>query len=158
MRYIYYIATVVGIYRKVIDEYCNDKENYTYNSDYEKILRAVANRDSISQFFLGNYGKECQYYNGRVEVSNQDFLGIVLAYDENTKVATIEQRNYFKLGDEVEFFGPNLETFTYKVEEIIDEDGNNIDIVRHPKQVVKMRVDTKLYPNDMMRIKNVLTK
>lgn len=158
MRSIYYIATVVGIYRKVIDKYCNDKENYTYNSDYEKILRAVANRDSISQFFLGNYGKECQYYNGRVEVSNQDFLGIVLAYDENTKVATIEQRNYFKLGDEVEFFGPNLETFTYKVEEIIDEDGNNIDIVRHPKQVVKMRVDIKLYPNDMMRIKNVLTK
>lgn len=158
MRSIYYIATVVGIYRKVIDEYCNDKENYTYNSDYEKILRAVANRDSISQFFLGNYGKECQYYNGRVEVSNQDFLGIVLAYDENTKVATIEQRNYFKLGDLVEFFGPNLETFTYKVEEIIDEDGNNIDIVRHPKQVVKMRVDTKLNPNDMMRIKNVLTK
>lgn len=158
MRSIYYIATVVGIYRKVIDEYCNDKENYTYNSDYEKILRAVANRDSISQFFLGNYGKECQYYNGRVEVSNQDFLGIVLAYDENTKVATIEQRNYFKLGDEVEFFGPNLETFTCKVEEIIDEDGNNIDIVRHPKQVVKMRVDTKLYPSDMMRIKNVLTK
>ena len=158
MRSIYYIATVVGIYRKVIDEYCNDKENYTYNSDYEKVLRAVANRDSISQFFLGNYGKECQYYNGRVEVSNQDFLGIVLEYDDNTKVATIQQRNYFKLGDEVEFFGPNLETFTYKVEEIIDEDGNKIDIVRHPKQVVKMRVDTKLSPNDMMRIKNVLTK
>ena len=158
MRSIYYIATVVGIYRKVIDEYCNDKENYTYNSDYEKILRAVANRDSISQFFLGNYGKECQYYNGRVEVSNQDFLGIVLEYDDNTKVATIQQRNYFKLGDEVEFFGPNLENFTYKVEEIIDEDGNKIDIVRHPKQVVKMRVDTKLSPNDMMRIKNVLTK
>ena len=158
MRSIYYIATVVGIYRKVIDEYCNDKENYTYNSDYEKVLRAVANRDSISQFFLGNYGKECQYYNGRVEVSNQDFLGIVLEYDDNTKVATIQQRNYFKLGDEVEFFGPNLETFTYKVEEIIDEDGNKIDIVRHPKQVLKMRVDTKLSPNDMMRIKNVLTK
>ena len=158
MRSIYYIATVVGIYRKVIDEYCNDKENYTYNSDYEKVLRAVANRDSISQFFLGNYGKECQYYNGRVEVSNQDFLGIVLEYDDNTKVATIQQRNYFKLGDEVEFFGPNLENFTYKVEEIIDEDGNKIDIVRHPKQVVKMRVDTKLSPNDMMRIKNVLTK
>ena len=74
------------------------------------------------------------------------------------KDALLEQRNYFKLGDEVEFFGPNLETFTYKVEEIIDEDGNNIDIVRHPKQVVKMRVDTKLNPNDMMRIKNVLTK
>ena len=158
MRSIYYIATVVGIYRKVIDEYCNDKENYTYNSDYEKVLRAVANRDSISQFFLGNYGKECQYYNGRVEVSNQDFLGIVLEYDDNTKVATVQQRNYFKLGDEVEFFGPNLENFTYKVEEIIDEDGNKIDIVRHPKQVVKMRVDTKLSPNDMMRIKNVLTK
>ena len=31
MRSLYYIATVVSIYRKVIDEYCNDKKNDKYN-------------------------------------------------------------------------------------------------------------------------------
>lgn len=153
MRSIYYIATVVGIYRKVIDEYLNNKESYEYNSEYERILRNCANRDSVSQFFLGNYGADCQYYNGRVEISNQDFLGIVLDYNEKDNIVTLEQRNYFKAGDIVEFFGPNTETFTYEIPEIIDENNELIDVVRHPRQVVKLKIDKKLSANDMMRIK-----
>ena len=82
MRSIYYIATVVSIYRKAIDEYYQYKENYTYNKDREKILRRCANRDSVAQFFNNINDFECGYYNGREEVSNQDFLGIILDYDE----------------------------------------------------------------------------
>ena len=153
MRSTYYIATVVSIYRKVIDEYLNKKNNYTYNKEYEKILRRCANRDSIPQFFNGIYDSSCSYYNGRVEVSNQDFLGIVLDYDENTKIATIEERNYFKKGDIVEIFGPNHNIITKRIDEIIDEEGNNIEVVRHPKQVVKIKRDETVYVDDMMRIK-----
>jgi putative protease len=155
MRSVYYIATVVGIYRKVIDEYNDNPNNYEYNSDYEKVLRSCANRDNVSQFFSGNYGKDSQYYNGREEVSNQDFLGIVLDYNEGKKVVTIEQRNYFKTGDIVEFFGPKTETFTYTIDKIIDEEGNSIDIVRHPRQIVKIYLDKPLNKNDMMRVKIV---
>ena len=154
MRSVYYIATVISTYRKAIDEYLSG--NYEYNEDYENILNNVANRDSISQFFNGNFGKESQYYNGRIEYSNQDFLGIVLDYDEKTKIAKIEQRNYFKVGDTIEFFGPN-KVFSYKIEEIFDADMNNIDIVRHPKEIVYLKVDTKLEKYDMLRIKK-LTK
>lgn len=151
MRSVYYIATVVGIYRKAIDEYFHNKEKYEYNEEYEKVLRNCANRDSISQFFNENYGLESQYYNGRVEVSNQDFLGLVLDYKDN--IVTLEQRNYFKVGDVVEFFGPNTKTFKYTIKKVIDEEGNEIDIVRHPKQVVTMVVDKPLEKFDMMRIK-----
>ena len=153
MRSVYYIATVVGIYRKVIDDYYNNVDDKDKLKEYENTLRACANRDSVSQFLLNNFGKECQYYNGRVEVSNQDFLGIVLDYNENNKVATIEQRNYFKKGDIVEFFGPNMEPITYTIDKVNDEENNIIDIVRHPKQVVTMVVENKLNKNDMMRIK-----
>ena len=153
MRSTYYIATVVSIYRKVIDEYLNKKNNYTYNKEYEKILRRCANRDSIPQFFNGIYDSSCSYYNGRVEVSNQDFLGIVLDYDENTKIATIEERNYFKKGDIVEIFGPNHNIITKRIDEIIDEEGNNIEVVRHPKQVVKIKIDDHIEVDDMIRIK-----
>jgi putative protease len=153
MRSTYYIATVVSIYRKVIDEYLNQKDNYTYNKEYEKILRRCANRDSIPQFFNGIYDSSCSYYNGRVEVSNQDFLGIVLDYDENTKIATIEERNYFKKGDIVEIFGPNHNIITKRIDEIIDEEGNNIEVVRHPKQVVKIKIDDHIEVDDMIRIK-----
>ena len=151
MRSIYYIATVVGIYRKVIDTYYNDKENFKYDEKLEKVLTRCANRDSISQFFNGNFGKESQYYNGRVEVSNQDFLGLVLDYKDG--IVTLQQRNYFKKGDVVEFFGPNLDAFEYTINEVYDEDGNQIDIVRHPKQIVSFKVPKELHQFDMMRIK-----
>ena len=153
MRSVYYIATVISIYRKVIDEYCNQKDNYEYNKEYEKILRRCANRDSVPQFFNGVYDSTCSYYNGREEISNQDFLGIILDYDENTKIATIEQRNYFKKGDIVEIFGPKHNIITYKLDKIIDDDGNEIEIVRHPRQVVKIKVEDTLYTDDMIRVK-----
>ncbi len=152
MRSIYYIATVVGIYRKAIDDYY--KQKYVYNSDYENILSRVANRDSIVQFFDGNYDENCSYYNNRIEISNQDFLGVVIDYDKEKKMAKIEQRNYFKKGDIVEFFGPdNVVGRSYLIDEIYDSDKNKIEIVRHPKQIVYLKVDMTLNKYDLMRIK-----
>ena len=151
MRSQYYIATVVSIYRKIIDNYYNNVVDFEYDS-YEHVLRNCANRDSITQFYDSNYDSSCSYYNGRVEVSNQDFLGIVLDYDFDKKLATIEERNYFKKGDIVEAFGPNG-LYTFQVNEIYDENGEIIDVVRHPRQIVKVKVDCQLYTDDMIRIK-----
>lgn len=152
MRSIYYIATVVSVYRKVIDRYLADKKNYQYLESEEQILRNCANRDSVPQFFNGSYGHDCSYYNGRVEVSNQDFLGIVKEYDSEKKEAIIEQRNYFKKGDIVEIFGPHHDVITYTVSDIFDEEGILIDIVRHPRQIVRISIEEKVEPYDMIRI------
>lgn len=149
MRSIYYLATVVSTYRKVIDEYCNNKEKYEYNLKYEQILRRCANRDSVPQFFNGIFDKNMQYYNGRMEVSNQDFIGLILDYKDG--YAKIEQRNYFKKGDKVTIFGPD-EEFSFVIEEILDEEKNPIEIVRHPKQIVYVRVPKKVSVNNMMKI------
>lgn len=153
MRSIYYIATVVNIYRKAIDEYLNNSDNYAYNEEYEKVIRNCSNRDSIPQFYNDTNDETCVYYNGREEISNQDFLGIVIDYDESKKEITIEQRNYFKKGDIVEFFGPNMETFTYEVDKIIDENDEIIEIVRHPRQVIRMPISVKLNKFSLMRKK-----
>lgn len=155
MRSIYYIATVVNIYRKVIDEYCKHQELYTYNNEYEKVLSNCANRESVPQFFNGVYDSSCQYYNGREEVSNQDFLGIILDYDVKTNMATVEQRNYFSTGDVVEIFGPDIDTITTTISEIYDEKDNLIEVVRHPKQIVKIKIKEKVYPNNLIRIKRI---
>jgi len=153
MRSIYYIATIVGTYRKVIDNYCNEINNYEYNLRDEQILRSCANRDAVSQFYDGTNDYTCQYYNGREEVSNQDFLGVILEYNKKTKIAKVEQRNYFKVGDTIEIFGPNISDITLKLEGIFDEEMNPIDIVRHPKQIVYFNVDEEVFPNDLIRIK-----
>lgn len=153
MRSIYYIATIVGTYRKVIDNYCNKINNYEYNLKDEQILRSCANRDAVSQFYDGTNDYTCQYYNGREEVSNQDFLGVILEYNKETKLAKVEQRNYFKVGDTIEIFGPNISDTTLKIKEIFDAEMNPIDIVRHPKQIVYFKVDEEVFPNDLIRIK-----
>ena len=151
MRSIYYVSTVILIYRRLIDKI----ENNTLTEEYARyalnVLNRVANRDSAPQFFNKMPGVDEQYYLGRMELSNQDFLGLVLDYEDG--YITLEQRNNFKVGDTVQFFGPNIETFDYTIENILDEDGNSIEIARHPQMIVKLKVPRKLEKNDMMRIK-----
>jgi len=153
MRSIYYIATITSIYRKVIDEFCEDSLNYTYNKEYEKILSCCANRDSVSQFFNGTNDESLQYYNDRMEISNQDFLGLILDYDDINNIVTIEQRNFFKKGDVVEIFGPNDEYIEFEIDKIYDEADNLIEIVRHPNQIVKIPLNISVSKMSMMRIK-----
>lgn len=151
MRSIYYVATIVNIYRKAIDEYY-ENECIKNIEEKIKIVRRCANRDSIVQFFNGVNDYTCGYYNGRFEESNQDFLGVVLEYNDKTKVAVIEQRNYFKKGDIVDIFGPKHDTYTIKVDDIFDENNNIIDVVRHPRQVISMVIDKDIKSGDIIRI------
>ena len=155
MRSIYYVSTVLLAYRRMIDAALNgtltlEKENY-----YLKVLNRCANRESTPQFFDKLPGENEQYWNGRTEVSNQDFLGLVLDYDESTKMATLEVRNYFESGYETEFFGPNHETFSYIVNTIYDDNNEKINVCNHPKSIVKLSVDARLEKNDMMRLKMI---
>ena len=155
MRSVYYIATVINVYRHLIDKIVNKTLDDAYTKYSLSVLNRCANRDSTEQFFNGLPGVNEQYFlSDRVEVSNKDFLGIVDSYDSETGIVTLEQRNYFKPGDVVEFFGPNLEPTTYTIpENIMDEDGNLIEVANHPKMIVKFKVPFKLCQYDMMRIK-----
>ena len=154
MRSVYYIATVINTYRKLIDKVKEGTLTEEYSKYSLDILNRCANRDSTAQFFENFPGKNEQYFLGREEVSNKDFLGIVLDYDKEAKMVTLEQRNYFKPGDVVEFFGPGYEAITFTIpEEIYDEKGEKLDVARHPQMVVKFKCDIQLSPNDMMRLK-----
>ncbi len=154
MRSIYYIATIVNIYKNLINKIVNKTNTIEYTNYCINILNRCANRDSTSQFYKNIPGINEQYFiNDNIEVSNQDFLGIIKYYDKENNIVTIEQRNYFKVGDEVEFFGPSIDTFSYKIEELYDNDMNNIEIANHPQMVVKMPIKTELFECDMMRIK-----
>lgn len=153
MRSIYYIATVILSYRKMIDAANNNTLTKSDEKYYLKVLNRCANRESTPQFFDKLPGVNEEYWQGRTEVSNQDFLGLVLDYDDETNYATIEVRNYFKKGDEVQFIGPNIETFNYKINKIYNDQDEIIDVCRHPKSIIKIIVSKKLNKFDMMRVK-----
>lgn len=152
MKSIHYIATVVSVYRKVIDAYAEDPQNFKIKPEWLIELDKCANRDTASSFFEGTPGYQQQMFgNESNKKSPYDFCGLVLDYDEATKIATIQQRNHFKPGQEVEFFGPEIEGFKQIVDTIYDEEGNELDAARHPLQIVQFKVDHPIYPNNMMR-------
>ena len=153
MRSIYYVATVILVYRRIIDKIIKGNLTMKDKEYYLSILNRCANRESTPQFYDKLPGPSEQYFNGREEASNQDFLGLVLEYDDDNHVAKIEQRNYFKVGDDVQFFGPDINTTNYVVREIYDENNNIIDIARHPQMIVYLHVDIPLKYGDMMRLK-----
>lgn len=151
MKSIHYIATVVSVYRKVMDAYCADPENFVIKQEWLEELDKCANRETATAFFEGVPGYKEQMFGNHSKKTTFDFAGLVLDYDAETQMVTLQQRNYFKPGDEVEFFGPEIENFTHVVEKIWDEDGNELDVARHPLQIVKFKMDKPVYPNNMMR-------
>lgn len=153
MRSNYYVATVINTYRSLIDDYYDNKLTSEKLSYYKKVLEKVANREATIQFWDKVPTVSEQYYLGRNEASNQDFLGIVKSYDEDNNFVTITERNCFKKGDEVEVFGPNIETFSFTIPDIYDEDGNLLEAARHPEQIIKFKLNKRVYENDIIRVK-----
>lgn len=153
MRSIYYIATIILCYRRVIDKILNNSLTEEDKKYYLKILNRCANRESAPQFYHSIPTYKEQYYALRDEESNQDFLGIVKEYDEKTHLATIEERNYFKIGDKVQFIGPNLETFDDVITEIYDEKDNPLEVANKPRMIIKIKVSKPVSVNDLMRVK-----
>lgn len=152
MRGTYYIATVISCYRNLIDAYYNNNWTKSNLERNLKLLSRVANRESTSQYFMKEATYKDQYYLDRMKVSNQDFLGLILDYDEKTSLATIEQRNYFKVGDKVNIFGPEKCDFDFEITEILNENDEKIEIARHPKEILKIKVPKHVTKDSMMRV------
>ena len=153
MKSLYYIATVANAYRTIMDKKIDgtlDDETLAY---YKKVLNRVSNRENISQFYNGVPGVEGQYYSGREEVSNQDFLAVVLDYDRDKNEAIIEQRNKFSVGDTVEVFGPTTSVQKLKIEYIIDEDEISQESACHPQEKLRINMPFEVKNGDIIRVK-----
>ena len=151
MKSEYYIATVVRCYRRLIDAIYNN-EDIDYNYYLEEIKKAE-NRETSSGFLKGDVTVEEQLYDSN-DHPTKEFVGYVLDYDVDKKIATIEQRNHFKVGDTLEFFGPKLENTVYVVKKMWTVDGETVEVAPHPKQVLQLETDFVVTRGDMIRKKN----
>lgn len=156
MRSIYYLATVIGSYRTLIDSYYNNKLTDEVMAEEEKILSRVANREVSTHYFMKEADFSDQYYTGRVEISNQDYLGQVLEYNRESKLIKILERNYFELGDKVELFTPNGDRVQFTVSSLFDSDMNEIDVARHPDNVYYLYLDTDIDISDYSMIRKCI--
>lgn len=144
MRSLYYLATVIGTYRKIIDACYDNKLTDEFLNKQINILNRVANRETSTHYFLKEADYNDQYYTGRQELSNQDYLGLVLSYDKDKGLLTLSERNYFEKGWEVELFTPNGDVISFIIDEIYDESMNPIGVARHPEEVLNIKLDTDI--------------
>lgn len=152
MKSLYYIATVANSYRTIIDKKINNSLTQKDINYYKKVLQRVSNRENASQFFKCVPGVEGQYFTGRQELSNQDFLGLVKSYDKSTKTALIEQRNKFSVGDSIEVFGPYTKLNKFIVKSIINDKNCSVSSASHPQELVKVEIPFEVKENDILRV------
>lgn len=151
MKSIHYVATVVNAYRQAIDAYFEDPERYELKREWLEEIYKAANRPLNTGFFFGVPDHEDHIFGPEDKRIDYDFAGLVVDYDEATGIATVQQRNHFKPGQDVEFFGPGGTFFKQKVGELTDTEGAVLDAARHPLQLVKFKVEQPVKAMDMMR-------
>ena len=149
MRSMYYIATVVDAYKKVRDMVLNNTLTEEKLNYYKKVLNRVSNRENRPQFFDKDPSVNEQYYTGREEASNQDFLGLIKSSDD---LVQIEQRNNFKIGDEIEVFGPNTAPQKFTLEYMVNEKMEETNVARHPREILYIKVPFKVNSGDILRV------
>lgn len=149
----YYVATVVGAYRREIDRYLADPENYVFNeAEYDELCK-VSHRPYTTGFYFGKPDENSQVYTSSSYIRDYDLVGIVQSYDAATGIATISQRNRFFKGDEVEIIQPMRTFFAQTIDSMTDENGNEIEVANHAEQIVKFKIAEPVVSGAMLRKK-----
>ena len=149
----YEVATVVGAYRLEIDRYFADPENYKFNPEELDELCKVSHRPYTTGFYYHKPDSQTQVYTSSSYIREYNLVGIVLDYDEETRIATITQRNRFFKGDEVEIMHPMQPYFRQVIGDMVNEDGESIDVANHAEMIVKFKTDRPVAKGDMLRMK-----
>lgn len=151
MKTTYYVATVIRAYRLAIDHYYKNPKGWRFNPEWLEEIRKASHRDFTTGFYLDKPGHEEHIYGDQSYIRGYSFIGIVKDYDEKTKIATIEQRNRFFRGDNIEIIGPNEKMIKMPITKMWDEEDNEIEVAPHPQQIVKMIINERVEPYYILR-------
>ena len=147
----YYVASIIKIYREEIDKYCADPDNYVFDEKQYDELCKVSHRPYSTGFYFGKPTENEQVYTSSSYIRDYDIAGIVTDYDENTKTATISQRNKFVIGEEVEIIQPSKPFFAQTVKYMENDRGESIESAPHAAMTVKMPMEQPVCKNAMLR-------
>ena len=96
---------------------------------------------------------EALLLNTGVENPTQAFIALVVKEKDENGYTTIEVRNYFEKGDSIECFMPNGKTINIKMPTMYTLENEKIDVARHPKQILKIKINKDLPVNTFIRKK-----
>ena len=137
----YYVARTAQTYRQAIDDAVAGKP---FDPNLMFQLDALANRGYTDGFYTRKRSSATQNYEtGNSKFDVQRFVGEVVGYDEETKLAELIVKNRFSVGDSVELVNPGGNV-TFIVESINDARyGRPMDVAPGSGHQVKIPVPVK---------------
>lgn len=153
MKSVFYVATVVGAYRRALDAYEENPEKYTYKNEWLEEASKASHRQFTTGFYFNKTTHKDQDYITSSYTRDYSFVGMVKEYDPKSRRAIIEQRNKLVVGDEIEVMSPSRNFFNQKIVEMLDENGASIKEAPHPQQIFSMIMDFPVEAQDILRKK-----
>ena len=146
----YYVSVITNAYRKAMDIYKSDPDNYHLPQWLKDEVYKVSHRAYCPGFLFGN-PRESQYYENSGYVREYDVVAVIEDCRDGRIYA--EQRNKFNKGDEVEVLSPDGEPVILTASELFDEKGEPIETANHAAMKFSMTCDRIFPKNSIIRIK-----
>ena len=153
MKSVHYVATVTKVYREAIDTYLKEGKEWYVRDEWMEELEKISHRPYTEGFSVEKPDETAQNYGKSSNTQTHDFIGLVEGYNAEEGFAYMEQRNNFKVGDEVEFCQPHGALVHHVITKMTDENGEEITVAPHPQMKVRLYIDTPLETYSMMRRK-----
>lgn len=151
MKSEYYVATVINAYRRAIDEFERLGAKYKENPLFENEILKTNHRAFTTAFTLDKNNKTVNYADSQ-SVGEKTFIAVVNSYDEASRVAEIEMRNRFFVGDELEVLSPsNSFNRVIKVTDLKNQSGEAVEDAKIVQEKLYLKTDVKLSAGDILR-------
>lgn len=152
MKTPFYVGTVIKAYRMAIDDYFENVEKYQQNIPlYMQEVSKASHRDYTTAFYYGKPDGNQQVYTNNSYIREYDFIGMIKQNSDKNNCAIVEQRNKFSVGEVIEVMPAKGISFSMKVENMWNEQGEKILSAPHPQQILKVQFDRPVKEFDMMR-------
>lgn len=138
----YYVATVVNAYRQVLD----GAPVEVFLPELDK----VSHRPYHTGFF---YGPADQTMDEAEYLQTHDLVGRVLSWDGQSSRITVQQRNRFWAGDELEVLSARHPVRSFVVSDLRTEWGELTDVANRATDTYTMECPFEVAPLDLLRKK-----
>lgn len=141
MKSDYYLAVVVGAYRRLIDaiEAGHPVDDTMIRKTAAELARAE-NRPAGPGFYHGLPDEHVQLYRRHDENVTQEYIAQVVDCSRPGWIRAVVKNN-FSRGEAVELFGPGIAPVAGTLDEIRDENGFSLAVCPHPMQIVWLKWD-----------------
>ena len=149
MKSLNYIACVCKAYRKCIDDYISGTE-LDFDT-YNDIIKYCENRETGTGFLKGNVTKTEQLFQLDNECRRSgEFVGIIISYDKETKIAKMILRNKITRDANYSVFSPYTNDTLIYIEEF-EVKGNKLESYSVANDIISFRCEKELHEFDIIR-------